>query len=150
MTLPRAVPPAHRHVIRSRIMPGLMVLGAATVLAGSTLPWLTIGRVYFDGTSAVLSTAFGINGWVAMAAAEVMLLMAALMMISEERAIRQLGLLAALGTAAATSYELVRVLQKVHYEKAPFHFHAGYGLVMAEIAALVALMAAAIEVGARD
>jgi hypothetical protein len=150
MTMPRSVPVAHRSAIRSRVMPGIMVLGAATVLAGSTLPWLTIGRTYFDGTSAVLSTAFGINGWVAMAAAEVLLLLAALMMVSDERAIRQLGLLAALGTAAATSYELVRVLQKVHYEKAPFHFHVGYGLVMAEVAALVALVAAAIEVGARD
>ena len=131
-------------------MPGIMVLGAATILAGSTLPWLTIGRTYFDGTSAVLSTAFGINGWVAMAAAEVVFVMAALMMVSEERAVRWLGLLGALGTAGVIGYELIRVLQKVHYEKRPFHFHVGYGLVMASIAALVVLLAAAIEVAARD
>ena len=150
MTMPRAVPTPARPAVRSRIMPGLMVLGAATVLAGSALPWLTIGRVYFNGTSAVLSTAFGINGWVTMAAAEVVILMAALMMISDERAVRWLGLLGALGTAGVTGYELIRVMQKIHYEKAPLHFHVGYGLVMASIAALVVLLAAAVEAAARD
>src|SRR5438270_1802127 len=150
--------------VRSRVLPGLMVTSGAVAIAGSALPWITAHFLRFtadvDGTSHVITTAFGLNGWVTIAGGAGVLLLGALMMISDETSLRVLGSLFATATAGFSTYELVRVLQKLHYghsaavQLGPFsaylagRAHVGYGLIMLVSAAGVAALAALLELNA--
>lgn len=153
---------ATRSLGRGRFLPGLMVVAGAVVMYMSTQAWITADFVRHastvSGTDQVVSSAFGVNGWATFSLGAVLVALSAVMMISDERGVRALAALVAAGTVAAGAYELIRVLQKIHYAHSassrmgPLAYqllgraHIGYGLVVVAVASVVALLAALVEV----
>jgi hypothetical protein len=163
-TIPQVVSP--RSHIRSRLLPGVVVLCAGTAVFMSTQPWITahflrhMSSIY--GTDKVVSTAFGINGWATLAAAAALVLVSALTLVSDDRALRYLSGLIAAGLAGLSAYELVRVLQKIHYARSESarmgalstqllgRAHVGYGLIVLAAAAGLALVASLLDASSAD
>ena len=155
-----------RSYTRSRFLPGLMVLCGATVMVMSTQPWVTAHFLshtsFVYGTDKAVSTAFGIDGWATFAAGAALLVLSALMMVSEERGLRALAALVAAGTVALAAYETTRVLQKLHYTHSvsarmgPLAYgllgraHVGYALIVLGAAAVVAFLSSLAELNSTD
>lgn len=163
-TVPTVV--VRRSFARSRLLPGLMVLCGALAMVMSTQAWVTANFLRHmstvDGTDKVVSSAFGINGWAALGAGAALLVLSAVMMVSDERGLRILTALVAAGTLAIAGYELIRVLQAIHYARSDAsrmgplaaelagRAHVGYALVVLAAAAGAAFLAGLVEVGSPD
>jgi hypothetical protein len=127
----------------------------------STQAWITSNFLQHmsavDGTDKVVSTAFGINGWATFSLGAALVALSAVMMASDERGIRILTSLVAAGLLAASGYELIRVLQKIHYAHSASsrmgslayellgRAHVGYALIVLTAAAGVAFVASLME-----
>lgn len=154
----------NRSFVRSAVMPGLMMICGAVVMVASTMPWITANFLhhmsYVSGTDKSVATAFGINGWTSLAAGCGLVVLSGVMLLTDDRTLRIFaGFVAAL-TLALCLYELIRVLQQIHYARqtssrlaSPLadtllgHVHVGYGLVVLVAAAGVGFFAALLEGG---
>ncbi len=150
-----------RSYARSRVLPGLMVICGALSMAMSTQAWITSNFLQHmstvDGTDKLVSTSFGVNGWATFSLGAALVALSAVMMASNERGLRLLAALVAAGLLAASGYELIRVLQKIHYARSvsgrmgPLAYgllgraHVGYALVVLTAAAGVAFFCSVIE-----
>ena len=155
-----------RSFARSAVMPGLVMICGAVVMVASTMPWVTanlgVHMSYVSGTDKAVATAFGINGWTTFAAAAAFAVLGAVLIVTDERGVRFLAGLVGAGTLALALYELIRVLQQIHYARQTAtrlypslsqallgRVHVGYGLVLLVAAAGVGFLAALLS-GAPD
>lgn len=150
-----------RSYARSRVLPGLMVICGGLAMVMSTQAWITAHFLQHassvDGTDKVVSTAFGVNGWMTFALGAALVALCAVMMASDQRGIRVLTALVATGLLAGSGYELIRVLQKIHYAHSVSsrmgslayellgRAHVGYALIVLTAAAGAAFIASLIE-----
>lgn len=154
-----------RSFARSAVLPGLMMVCGAVVMVASTMPWVTANFLhhmsYVSGTDKSVATAFGINGWTSFAGGGALAVLAAVMIVSDEGALRFLAAFVAALTLAAGVYELIRVLQQIHYARQSAErlysslataligrVHVGYGLIVLVAAAGVGFLASLLEGGA--
>lgn len=147
---------------RSAVLPGLMMICGAVVMVASTMPWITANFLhhmsYVSGTDQAVATAFVINGWVTFACGGALAVLSALMIVSDEGALRVLSGLVAATAVGLACYDLIRVLQQIHYARQSAarlyptladgllgHAHVGYGLIVLVAAAGVGFVAALIQ-----
>lgn len=159
-TIPDVQP--KRSFARNAVLPALMMICGAVVMVGSTMPWLTADFLdhmsYVSGTDQALATAFVINGWATFAGGGSLAVLSALMIISDERALRTLTGVVAAATVGLAGYDLIRVLQQIHYARQSAarlsaslssglagHVHVGYGLIVVMAAAGVGFVCALLE-----
>ena len=155
----------NRSFARSALIPGLMMICGAVVMVASTMPWLTANFLhhmsYISGTDQSVATAFGVNGWVTFACGGGLAVLSALMIISDEGALRVLAGFVSAAAVGLAGYELIRVLQQIHYARQASarlypslaldllgRVHIGYGLIVVMAAAGVAFFAALAEASA--
>jgi hypothetical protein len=152
---------------QNAVLPTVMMAGGIVTIVGSTLPWVsaTILRhtATVAGTNHGITTAISVNGWVTIAGGAAVTLLASLMIVSGERALRWLATILSLATTGFAVYDIVRIVQKIDDAKtkaarlrAPFvgnllgHITVGYGLIMVVAAASVAALAALLSSGSGD
>jgi hypothetical protein len=136
------------------------------IMVGSVTPWISISllghTVDVSGTNNGVSNTIAVNGWFTFIAGVVLLLLGGLMIASRESSLRVVALLVSLVSVGLAVSATVRVLQKVSelhptasQLRSPFHklfagtsASIGFGLILVLVAAVVAMIATAIDVRA--
>lgn len=153
-----------RSFTRSAVIPGLVMICGAVVMVASTMPWVTanlgIHMSYVSGTDKAIATAFGVDGWATFAAGAAMAVLGGVLVVTNDGQVRLLAGLVGAGTAALSGYELIRVLQQIHYSRQSAarlypslahallgRVHVGYGLVVLVSAAGVGFLASLLSGG---
>ena len=160
------MPPPPAPALRSSPAPTtiLLLLCAVVVIIGSFTPWMTVSffgqSISVDGNQSSIVTAIGVNGWFTFVTGVVLLLVAAAMLNSRERALRQWAVIVAFVTLGFAVYDMSRVAYGVSSLSIPsergvpaplthflssFGVSVGFGLVLLLIAALGAMACAIIE-----
>ena len=148
---------------------GVLLLVAASVamMVGSVTTWISSstsfgGTSLFGGTGGAgqtVSTALsgvqdgisgliGINGYMTLIAAAVVLVFAGLMAVSDDWSVRLIGLVFALASLGLSIYAVVRLAQKVNHAHAPHGVtvSVGWGVILTLGAAVIATLIALVEV----
>lgn len=104
---------------RARVTPaiaGLFICGVLLIV-GSVTPWLTLkfGPVSTSasGTQFHLSQSFVVNGWFTLAAGIVLIILATMIIVSDEGLFRSLAFVVSMVAALCAVYALVRILQAI-------------------------------------
>ena len=153
-----------RSFTRSRFRPAVMVIAGATTLVGSTLPWLATKLLGHTttvlGTDHAIIHDLSVNGWTTFAGGAAVAVLAALMMVSDEMALRLLAALIAAATAAFAIYDTFRLYQRLDHTRSQAvhlgpaavrlasHIHLGYGLFVTLAGAGVLFLASLLEAAA--
>jgi hypothetical protein len=137
----------------------LLVAGALTIV-GSVTTWVSVTlfghTISIGGTDPGISNALTISGWFTVALGIVMVVLAALLMVSSKATLRALAVTTSGLTLGFSTYYVVRVVQelsKAHAAAArfsafgrslPVSEHIGWGLVLLLIAAVSAVISSGI------
>lgn len=145
----------------------LLILSAVAMMFGSVTTWISTsssfgGGVLFGGSagsihtssSAVsgvtegISSLIGINGYITLIAAAVVLVFAGLMAVSDEWSVRLVGCLFALVSLGLSIYAVVRLAQKLNQAHTPHgvSVNVGWGVILVLGAAVVATLISLFEV----
>ncbi len=148
---------------------GVMLLVASSVamMVGSVTTWISSssslnGASLFGGTAGAsvtfsstvsgvadgISSVIGINGYITLIAAAVVLVFAGLMAVSGDWSVRLMGCLAALASLGLSIYAVVRLAQKLNQAHAPHGVtvNVGWGVILTLGAAVLATLIALLEV----
>jgi len=136
----------------------LMLSAAIAMMVGSVTTWISsnasfsggsvFGGVTFSTSSTAsgvdqgISNVIGINGYITLSAAIVVLLFAGLMAVSDQTSVRLFGCLFALASVGLSTFAVVRLAQKLNAAH-PGHgvsLGVGWGLVLVLGAAVVATL----------
>jgi hypothetical protein len=144
----------------------LLIASSVAMMLGSVTTWISSsasfgGTPLFGGTAGTthaVSTALsgvedgmsgliGINGYITLIAAVVVLVFAGLMAVSDAWSVRLIGCLAALGSVGLSIYAVVRLAQKLNQVHAPagVTVNIGWGVILTLGAAVVATLIALFE-----
>jgi hypothetical protein len=130
-----------------------LLISSVLVIVGSVTAWVTVSvlghSISASGTDSSISTAISINGWVTVALGIVLVVMAALMMASQERSFAAVATAVAVAAVGLAVYFVVRILHDISNAHSasgvPAAFraseHIGWGLVVLLIAAVAAMAA---------
>lgn len=122
-------------------------LGGIALFAGTGRTAHTVSTA-LPGVEDGISGLIGINGYITLIAAAVVLVFAGLMAVSDDWSVRLLGCLAALASLGLSIYAVVRLAQKLNQVHVPHavSLNVGWGVILTLGAAVVATLVALFEV----
>lgn len=163
---PTATAPASRQAPGVTLGLMLLVLSAVAMMVGSVTTWVSTSSSFgtssvngilgihtsisaaTSGVDAGVSSLIGINGYITLIAAVVVLVFAGLMAVSEDWSVRLLGCVFALISLALSIYAVVRLLQKINDAHPPrgVSVSLGWGVILLLATAVVASLVTLFEV----
>jgi hypothetical protein len=163
---PASTPPSLRPVPGVTVGLFLLVLSTVAMMAGSATTWVSTssslgsaapGRILGISTSISTATSgvdegvselIGINGYITLIAAVVVLVFAGLMMISYDRSVRVIGFGFTLVSLGLSIFALVRLAQKINQAHLPhgISVNVGWGMFLLLGAAVLATLIGLFEV----
>ena len=148
----------------SRVTAALTVASGGTLMLMSALPWVTSNHLHqytkIAGTTPFITKAISSNGWLTFTGGATLVFMGALLLASSVYALRIITVLLSLITAGIASYDMVRMVQRIHDARhsatallsthLPGAIHLGYGLMVILGVAFLATIASLVELANRD
>ncbi len=145
----------------------LLVLAAVAMMVGSVTTWISSSSSFggssvlggvsgtgqsvstaLSGVDAGISTLIGLNGYITLIAAVVVLVFAGLMAVSDDQSVRLVGCLFAFVSLGLSIFAVVRLVQKIN-DAHPSHgvsVNVGWGVILVLGAAVVATLVTLFEV----
>ena len=135
----------------------LLILSAVAMMVGSVTTWisssssLSAAHTVSSASSGVqdgISNLIGINGFITLIAAAIVLLFAGLMTVSDDPSVRLIGCFFSLVSLGLAIYAVVRLAQKLSATHTPRHvtLNVGWGVILILGAAVIATLLSLVEV----